>query len=114
MPTLLLRHVVDSAPPRFVVQRPGGKETPPALDTVSVLAALLDGPQAEQFGKPAAKATGSKAIPVTVAVLVALQTHVHIERDAAGKWNLLLDKPTTSEALLAPIVQRLLALPAGK
>jgi tetratricopeptide (TPR) repeat protein len=30
MPTLLLRHLAGSDPPRFVVQRAGGKETPPA------------------------------------------------------------------------------------
>lgn len=83
--------------------------------TASVLAAFLDGPQAESFDKPfAQKPGGSKTIPFAVAVLLALQTHVHIERDAAGKWNLLLDKPTTSEELLKPIVQKLLALPPGK
>lgn len=31
MLTLLLRHVADSDPPRFFVERPGGKSTPPAL-----------------------------------------------------------------------------------
>jgi hypothetical protein len=46
------------------------------------------------------------------AVLLALQTHVHIERDAEGRWQILVDKPTTSEELLKPIVQRLLAMPA--
>jgi hypothetical protein len=85
----------------------------PALHPV--LAAFLDGPGAERFGKPpAAKAPGGKTIPVAVAVLLVLQTHVHVERDPSGKWNLLLDKPTASEELLKPIVQKLLALPAGK
>ena len=82
---------------------------------VPVLTALLDGPQAESFGKtPAAKSIGGKAITVTVAVLLALQTHVHVERNAEGQWNLLVDKPTASDELLTPIVQKLLALPAGK
>ncbi len=77
-----------------------------------ILTAFLDGPQAEALGKPAPKpAAPGKTIGVTVAVLLLLQTHLHIERDAAGHWNLLLDHPTTSEKLLAPIVQRLLALP---
>jgi hypothetical protein len=77
-----------------------------------VLTAFLDGPQAEQLGKPAAKtAAGGKTISVAVAVLLALQTHVHIERDDAGKWSFVVDKPTTSEAILKPIVQRLLGLP---
>ena len=77
--------------------------------TASILAALLDGPQAEHFGKPA----GSRALSVTVAVLLALQTHLRIERDTAGKWNFLIDKPTASEELLKPIVQKLVALPGG-
>lgn len=88
-----------------------------ALDpaTHPVLSAFLDGPQAQQFGKPTAKAVqGGKTIPVVVAVLLALQTHLHIERNATGQWMFVLDKPTTSEALLAPIVRGMLALPAGK
>ena len=85
----------------------------PAL--IPVLTALLDGPQAESFGKtPAVRSIGGKAITVTVAVLLALQTHLHVERNAEGQWNLLIDKPTASDDLLKPIVQKLLALPPGK
>jgi hypothetical protein len=77
-----------------------------------ILTFLLDGSEPEQLAKaPPHKPSGSKAIPVTVAVLLALQTHVHIERDAAGEWQILVDKPTTSEELIKPLVQRLLAMP---
>jgi hypothetical protein len=76
------------------------------------LTTLLDGPKPEQLTRsPAPTLTGSKTLPVTVAVLLALQTHLHIERNAAGQWQILLDKPTASEELLKPIVQRLLAMP---
>ncbi len=75
--------------------------------TAAILTQLLDGPQAPHFGKPA-----GNRIAVTVAVLLALQTHLHIERDAAGQWSFLLDKPTASEELLAPMVQKLVGLPA--
>jgi hypothetical protein len=74
--------------------------------TAAILDQLLDGPQAVHFAKPA----GNK-IAVTVAVLLALQTHLRIERDAAGEWRFLLDKPTASEELLAPVVQKLVGLP---
>jgi hypothetical protein len=85
----------------------------PALHPI--LTAFLDGPQALTFSKAAPKqTTAGKTITVAIAVLLLLQTHLHIERDAAGKWNLLLDKPTASDQLLEPIVQRLLALPPGK
>jgi hypothetical protein len=50
---------------------------------------------------------------VTVAVLLALQTHLRIERDAAGQWSFLLDKPTASEKLLEPVVQKLLGMPGA-
>ena len=80
-----------------------------------VLTALLDGPNAEQLGKPAAPKTtaAGKTVTVAVAVLLALQTHLRIERNGEGKWHFLVDKPTTSEELLKPIVQRLLAVPPG-
>jgi hypothetical protein len=77
-----------------------------------VLTALLDGPEAQQLGKrPPPKTTAGKTVTVAVAVLLALHTHLRIERDAAGKWQFLVDKPTTSEEILKPIVQRLLAVP---
>ena len=82
----------------------------PAL--LPILTAFLDGPQAESFGRaPTNKNALGKTIAVTVAVIALLQTHLHVERSAEGQWHLLVDKPSTSEELLKPIVQRLLALP---
>lgn len=72
----------------------------PAMETP--LAALLDGPQPERFD-------AAETVALVVGALVILQTHVRFERTAAGKWKVLLDKPSTSDSLLKPLVQKLLA-----
>lgn len=76
--------------------------------TATILARLLDGPQADPFGKP-----GSTVLPVTVAVLLALQTHLHIEPDTPNGWSFVLDKPTANETLLEPVVQKLVRMPGA-
>jgi hypothetical protein len=85
----------------------------PAL--LPVITAFLDGSRPESFGRtPVNKNTLTRGVAVTVAIVALLQTHLHIERTPEGQWHLLVDKPSTSEELLKPIVQRLLALPPGK
>jgi hypothetical protein len=70
------------------------------------LAALLDGPQPERFD-------AIETVSLLVGALVVLQTHVRFERTAAGKWKVLVDKPTTKDSLLKPLVEKLLALLPG-
>lgn len=48
-------------------------------------------------------------VAVVTAVLLVLQTHVRFERDKQGKWSVVIEKKPTSEALLKPLVQKLLA-----
>jgi hypothetical protein len=48
------------------------------------------------------------------AVLLVLQTHVRFARDKAGRWTLTVEKKPTTETLLKPLVQKLLALFPGK
>ncbi len=42
-----------------------------------------------------------------------LQTQVELKREANGTWTLSARKEATSGELLAPIVQKLLGLPAA-
>ncbi len=80
-----------------------------------MLTAFLDGPQAESYGKtPVNKSGLGKTTAITVVVLTLLKTHLHAECNSEGHWHVLVDKPTVSDGLLTPIVQKLLALPAGK
>jgi len=52
---------------------------------------------------------------LTAAVPIVLQTHLRFERDKEGKSTLKIEKKPTTEALLKPLVQKLLAyLPPGK
>ena len=48
-------------------------------------------------------------VAVVTAVLIVLQTYVRFERDKQGKWSVVVEKKPTSEALLKPLVQKLLA-----
>jgi hypothetical protein len=48
-------------------------------------------------------------VALTTAVLVALQTQFHFERDKNGKWLIEIKKKPTSEALLKGLIQKLLA-----
>ncbi len=60
------------------------------------LSALVDGPRSVSF------------------ILVVPQTHVKIERDKKGKLSVLIEKKPTKDALLKPLVQKLLSfIPPG-
>jgi len=52
---------------------------------------------------------GAETVAIVVAALVALQTHVRFERDKDGRWSIKIEKKSTSDALLKPLVQKLLA-----
>jgi hypothetical protein len=43
-------------------------------------------------------------------LLVALQTQVEFERDKDGRWSVKLKKKATSDALLKPLVKKLITL----
>ncbi|HEX8200085.1 MAG TPA: hypothetical protein VF590_06330 [Isosphaeraceae bacterium] len=79
-------------------------EDPVLRTTVRALAA---GPAPERFD-PAA------TLAVTAAVLLVLQTHVRFARGKDGRWTLTVEKKPTTEALLKPLVQKLLSLFPGK
>jgi len=51
-----------------------------------------------------------ETILVVSAVLVALQTRIHFERDKQGRWSFMLDKKPTNSALLRELVKKLLSL----
>ena len=48
------------------------------------------------------------------AVLLVLQTHIRFARGKDGRWTLTVEKKPTDEALLKPLVQKLLSLFPGK
>ena len=70
------------------------------------LTAMLDHPAPQSFDL-------GGTILLTAAVLVILQTHVRFYRDKAGQWTLKVEKKPTSDALLKPLVQRLLGFVSG-
>jgi hypothetical protein len=47
---------------------------------------------------------------VLLAALVVLQTHLRIQRLPDGKWSVLFEKKASRDALLKPLVQKLVAL----
>jgi hypothetical protein len=49
------------------------------------------------------------SIALTAAVLIVLQTHIRFERGTDGKYNLLVEKKPTSDALLRSLVQKLVS-----
>ena len=51
------------------------------------------------------------SIGAVTAALIALQTHVKIERDAKGKLAWKVEKKPTTVALLRPLVEKLLGFP---
>jgi hypothetical protein len=75
--------------------------------TRQAIVALASAPAPESFDAAA-------TLAVTAAVLLVLQTHVRFARDKAGKWTLTVEKTPTTEALLKPLVQKLLSLFPGK
>jgi len=73
------------------------------------LSALVDGPRSESFSLDPVVTTA-----VVAAALVVLQTHVRIERDKKGKISVLNKKKPTRDALLKPLVRKLLSfIPSG-
>ncbi len=72
----------------------------------AALTAMLDHPAPQSFDLGA-------TLAVTAAVLVILQTHVRFYRDKDGKWTLKVEKKPTSDALLKPLVQKLLGFVSG-
>lgn len=69
--------------------------------------ALSQGPQAQRF-------TGIELLAAGTVALIALQSHVRIERTSTGKWRVLVEKKPTSEQLLTRLISQVLGrwLPA--
>jgi hypothetical protein len=66
------------------------------------ITALIEETTPQSFGR-----AGNLAM--ITAALIALQIHVHIERDAKGEVSVLVDKPSASEKLLKPLAQKLIS-----
>jgi hypothetical protein len=73
----------------------------------AALVALAAAPPPERFDP-------ATTLAVAAAALVVLQTHVRFARDKAGRWTLTVEKKPTTEALLKPLVQKLLTLFPGR
>lgn len=52
----------------------------------------------------------AETITLVTAALVVLQSHVQFERGKDGRWTVKVEKKPTSNELLKPLVQKLLAL----
>ncbi len=61
----------------------------------------------DQPGLFASRAVIETAVVVACAIVV-LKTRVRFERKANGEWSLLIDKPTTSNSIVKPLVRGLL------
>jgi len=64
--------------------------------------ALIQGPSPDRFGMDAGTIT---LIP---AVLLVLQTHIKIKRNAAGKWEFLFEKKPAHAEILKQLISKLL------
>lgn len=64
--------------------------------------ALIQGPSPERFG------VDPGTITLITAVLLVLQIHIKIKRDAAGKWEFLFEKKPTDAEILKPFISKLL------
>lgn len=69
----------------------------------TAIRALAEHPPPQRFD------LGSTAFIVT-AVLIALQTHIRIQRDEKGRYKILVEKKPTDAGLLGELVRRLLKL----
>ena len=76
----------------------------PSLEPIRV---MIDGPSAQRLLDPISSAA------VAVAVLFALQTHIEFERSKDGKWSFRFEKKPTSDAILKPIITKLISLISG-
>ena len=93
-------------------------------DADAARAALILLSQDDRFGEPIAQlltnprpqrmavdpVTGTL---LTAGLLLALQTHVLIERDKEGRWRVKIEKKPTKDSLVAPIVRKLLSRWSG-
>ena len=70
------------------------------------LSGLIDGPKPQALAA-VDPVTGAALV---AAILVVLQTHVKIQKDAKGKWTFLFEKKAASAGLLRPLLKKLLAL----
>lgn len=66
--------------------------------------ALIEGPRPARYNDLATTAL------VITGVLIALQTHVRIERDAKGNYRILVEKKATNTSLLRELIRKLLNL----
>ena len=69
------------------------------------IAALVRGPAPERMVFGAVEGT-----LLAAGLLIALQTHFKIERDKHGRWSVKLEKKPTSNALLTPLVKKLMSM----
>lgn len=65
---------------------------------------LVTGPPSQRFSLDPVS-----TIAQVTAALVALQTHVKIERDAKGRITFLMEKKPTKDTLLKPLVKKILS-----
>lgn len=79
---------------RLLAEDPGTREAIVALAT----------------SEPPQKLGATATIAVTTAVLMVLQTDFRFTRGKDGKWSFAIHKKPTTEALLKPLVQKLLSL----
>jgi hypothetical protein len=71
-------------------------------ETHEAITALSKGPPPQRF-EPVT------TVAIVAGALIALQTHVRFERDAGGKLKFLIEKKPTKDALLKPLVQKLIS-----
>ncbi len=97
------------------------RETPCPSDNQAAAAALEILAQDPQFAGPvAAVASGPptrflapgvmESAYLIAGLLVALQTQFEFARDKDGRWSVKIKKKATSDALLKPLVKKLVAL----
>ena len=67
--------------------------------------AMANGPQVRSFGPGIVESAS-----LITALLLALQTQFEFARDKDGRWSVQIKKKATSDALLKPLVKKLVAL----
>jgi hypothetical protein len=97
------------------------RETPCPSDGQAAAAALEILAQDPQFTGPVAAVAGApptrflapgvmESAYLIAGLLVALQTQFEFARDKDGRWSVKIKKKATSDALLKPLVKKLVAL----
>jgi len=69
--------------------------------------------QLESSGRPGAFAGGMVSIPVLLAVVFLLRTHVRIRRTTGGKWEFLVEQKPADTALIKQVLTRIAQLLPG-